>query len=249
MENFTLNHQWNHRTIRAFKDIPLSPDQIDAILRAASQTPTYTFLQAASIIGITDKDKQKALAEVCGQHYVAEAGYLFVIVADMARNVQIAQAKGQNPDIMAYTDRFFATFYDASLVTMNMATAAESMGLGCVILGGVNNNPRRTIDLLDLPKYTFPCLGLAVGVPDQEPTLKPRLPREFTFMENTYKPLDNPLEALKDYDYDVNQYYDLRDTNNRVDTFTNQMTKAMQAIPEGRKDLLPTLHDQGFLLK
>lgn len=249
MENFTLQHQWNHRTIRAFKDTPLSPDQLEAILMAARQTPTYTFLQAASIIGVTDQAKQDALAEICGQHYVAEAGYLFVIVADMYRNVQIAEAKGQDPDIMGYADRFLATFYDATLMTMNMVTAAESMGLGCVILGGVNNDPRRTIDLLELPKYTFPCLGLAVGVPDQKPTLKPRLPLDVTFMENTYRPLDDPLGDLKDYDYEVNQYYDLRDTNNRVDTFTNQMTKAMKGFVEGRKDLLPALQDQGFLLK
>lgn len=248
-ENFTLKHQWNHRTIRAFKDEPLSDEQLDAIIRSASQTPTYTFLQAASIIGVTDQAKQDVLAEICGQHYVAEAAYLFVIVADMNRNVRIAEAKGTGPDIMGYTDRFFATFYDATLMTMNMATAAESMGLGYVILGGVNNDMQRTIDLLELPEYTFPCLGLAVGVPDQEPTLKPRLPREFIFMENSYKALENPLEGLKDYDYEVNQYYDLRDTNNRVDTFSNQMTNAMKGFPEGRKALLPVLQKQGFLKK
>ena len=75
----TLEHQLNHRSIRKFKNQPLTPEQLDAILAAASHTPTYTFLQAASIIGVTDKAKQQKLAEICKQPYVAEAAYLFVI--------------------------------------------------------------------------------------------------------------------------------------------------------------------------
>ena len=57
--NDTIKHQINHRSIRKFKDIPLTELQLDAILDAASHTPTYTFLQAASIIGVTDKKTQK----------------------------------------------------------------------------------------------------------------------------------------------------------------------------------------------
>lgn len=248
MTNFTLVHQCNHRTVRKFKDIPLSEEQLEAILSAASHTPTYTFLQAASIIGVTDKAKQKKLADICGQDYVAEAGYLFIIVADMNRNKRIAEEKGQDTDVLGSADRFLAAFYDATLMTMNMVTAAESMGLGCVVLGSVNNRARDTIELLNLPKYTFPCLGLAVGVPDQEPTLKPRLPKEFLFMENNYEDLENPLLSLKDYDEEVNQYYDLRDTNNRVDTFTNQMATAMTKVSPDRLELLAILQEQGFLL-
>lgn len=45
--NETLQHQLNHRSIRKFKDTPLTDEQLDLILSAASQTPTYTFLQAA----------------------------------------------------------------------------------------------------------------------------------------------------------------------------------------------------------
>lgn len=249
MENYTLKHQFAHRTIRKFKDTPITSAQLEAILHAASQTPTYTFLQAATVIGVTDKKKQQALAEICNQHYVAEAGYLFVVVADMYRNKTIAEAKGQDTEILGSADRFLATFYDATLMTMNMVTAAESMGLGAVILGSVNNRARETIALLELPQYTFPCLGLAVGVPDQEPTLKPRMSREFMFMENRYEPMDNPLETLAAYDAEVNQYYDLRDSNNRVDTFTNQMAKAMTSVSADRQALLDILHEQGFLLR
>lgn len=245
--NETLQHQLSHRSIRKFKNTPLTDEQRDLILAAASRTPTYTFLQAATVIGITDKAKLQTLADICKQPYVAEAGYLFIVVADMNRNVRIAAAQGVPADGMGRTERFFPTFYDATLMTMNMVTAAESMGLGCVILGSIINDMQAVIELLDLPEYTFPCLGLAVGVPDQEPALKPRLPREFVFMENHYTPITDPLESLADYDAIVHQYYDLRDTKKPVDTFTAQMAARMADVPKASPSLLETLQHQGFL--
>lgn len=245
--NETLQHQLNHRSIRKFRNTPLTDEQRDLILAAASRTPTYTFLQAATVIGITDKAKLQTLADICKQPYVAEAGYLFIVVADMNRNVRIAAAQGVPADGMGRAERFFPTFYDATLMTMNMVTAAESMGLGCVILGSIINDMQAVIELLDLPEYTFPCLGLAVGVPDQEPALKPRLPREFVFMENHYTPITDPLESLADYDAIVHQYYDLRDTKKPVDTFTAQMAARMADVPKASPSLLETLQHQGFL--
>ena len=165
----------------------------------------------------------------------------------MNRNALIAAAQNIPADGMGRAERFFPTFYDATLMTMNMVTAAESMGLGCVILGSINNDVQAVIDLLELPEYTFPCLGLAVGVPDQEPALKPRLPREFVFMENSYQPIDDPLNALADYDSIVHQYYDLRDTKKPVDTFTAQMAARMAAVPDASPSLLDILQRQGFL--
>lgn len=245
--NDTIKHQVNHRSIRKFKDTPLTDAQIDAILSAASHTPTYTFLQSASIIGVTDKAQKQAIAAICKQPYVAECAYLFIIVADLYRDVQIAEAQGVTPAGMERAERFFPTFYDATLMTMNMVTAAESMDLGCVILGSINNDMQAMIDLLNLPPYTFPCLGLAVGAPDQEPALKPRLPRTVTFMENTYQPLAHPLEDLAEYDNVVHEYYDLRDTTKPVDTFTAQMADRIGTAATASPSMLEVLQKQGFL--
>ena len=38
--------------------------------------------------------------------------------------------------------------------------------------------------MLNLPEYTYPVLGLAIGKPDQNPTVKPRMPRTMQFFEN-----------------------------------------------------------------
>lgn len=249
--NDTLQRMYAHRTIRAFTEAVPTEAELAALVRAARHTPTYKFQQTYSLIGVEDKDKQRRLAEICGQAYVAEAGYLFLIVADWARNMAICRAKGAEPtEIVSSADSFLAAIYDATLVTMNMVTAAESMGLGAVVLGSVNNDMQATIDLFELPRYTFPCLGLAVGTPDQSPQLKPRLPAEIVFMKDRYEPLEAPLEALAAYDDVVHEYYDLRDANRRVDRFTDQMTRALTAdFAAKRGEILEVLHRQGLLLR
>ena len=88
---------------------------------------------------------------------------------------------------------------DATLAIQNMMNAAESMGLGAVLLGSINNQPKELIKVLDLPKMTYPVLGIQVGIPDQEPQLKPRLPLDKIVFENEY-PKDFQLSDLKEYD-------------------------------------------------
>lgn len=247
--NETLHHIYEHRSIRAFKPRSLTSEEVHAIVKAGQHTPTYTFLQAATIIGVEDSTKKTAIAEICTQPYVAESGYLFIIVADMARNKAIAEAKGHEDfSVLDTADRFLATMYDATMMTMNMVTAAESMGLGAVVLGSINNDMQALIDLLELPPYTFPCLGLAVGEPNQSPQLKPRLPEIAVFMKDRYQAMENPLAELADYDEVVHEYYDLRNASQRVDRFTDQMVRAMGPVPPlKRGEILKVLQKQGFL--
>jgi nitroreductase len=245
--NETISQLLNHRSIRSFTDQSIPEEQVDVLIRAAQHASTSNFFQQYSIIGVTDPDKKKALATIGRQHYIAEADRLFVLVIDMHRNARIAQAKGKPIDLLGSTDFFFRAFSDTVLAAQNLVVAAESLGLGAVFLGSVLNDPQAVIDLLKLPKLTFPAFGIAVGYPNQSPQLKPRLPEEAVYCENEYRPLEKPLEFLGDYDHEVNQYYDLRDANRRVDTFTDQIAKAMtKTQSENKKHMMATLKNQGF---
>lgn len=89
---------------------------------------------------------------------------------------------------------------------------------------------------------------MQVGIPDQEPQLKPRLPLEFTTFENEY-PRDFKVDKLRDYDQVVTTYYDLRDSNKRIDSFTKQITGAKLDNKTTDRDQLPELlHQQGLCL-
>ena len=71
---------------------------------------------------------------------------------------------------------------DVALVSENMAVAAEDMGYGIVYLGSLRNDVARVREI-DLPDYTFPLFGMAVGEPaeDENGAPKPRLPFEHIF--------------------------------------------------------------------
>lgn len=222
--NETIKTQLNHRTIRAFKDQPLTKVEVDLLVEVAQRTSTSMYLQAYSIISVTDPELKKALAAVSGQPYVATSGHLFVFVVDQRRNTEIAKALGQEVGVQGSADRFVSGLTDAVIAAQNVVVAAESLGMGAVYLGSFFNDTAKVVELLNLPKYTYPAIGLAVGWPDQEPQLKPRLPKEVIHMENGYRELENPLEELKEYDATVTEYYDLRDANRRVDAFTKQVS-------------------------
>lgn len=236
-----------HRSIRKFKNRPLTKEQVELLVNAAQHTSTSSFMQSYSIIGVTDPLKKQQLAEIGNQTYIAEAGQLFVFIADLNRNKQIAEKNGKDTTVLESADRFLVGFTDASLAAQTTLLAAESLGLGGVFLGSLLNNAEKVIDILGLPTQTFPVVGLAIGYPDQEPQLKPRLPLNQIYHENTYQIQADPHEALANYDSIVTDYYDLRNANKRIDSFTNQATNSMDLKHPGRMQLLKMIQAQNLL--
>ena len=225
--NETIKTQLNHRSIRQFKPGALAQEEVNLLVDVARHAPTSNFRQAYSIISITDEKLKEQIAEIANQPYIPNTGHLFVFVVDQRRNTLIAEAKGAKALVQGSPERFISAFSDAMIAAQNMVVASE---------------------LLKLPKYVYPAVGLAVGWPDQEPQLKPRLPRHVIHMENYYKDLENPLAELKDYDAEVHEYYDLRDLNNRVDEFTTQIAKTMDKSVANRANTLKDLQKQGFFI-
>ena len=227
LHNATVDTLLERRSIRKFKPKPLSNDIVETLETVAQHAASSQFLNDWSAIRITDPATKKRLAEIGGQPYIATAPLLYVFVLDEHRNAAIAV-----------------------LALHAMETAAYSLGLGCVILGSLLNDVSALIDLLNLPEYTYPVLGLAIGKPDQDPALKPRMPRSMQFFENEY-PSNNEtlLAGLQDFDEEVHQYYDLRNTERPVDTFSDQI--ASNAVDSGvtSKTVAPNAKRQGFRLE
>ena len=181
----------------------------------AQHAPSSQFLNDWSAIRVTDPDIKNQLAHIGGQPYIAQAPLLYVFVLDEHRNAAIARSKGVETGDDAFTltssYRYTQAQNDAVLALHAMETAAYSLGLGCVVLGSILNDAAALVDLLGLPEYTYPVLGLAIGKPGQEPALKPRMPRSMQFFENEYPSSDERLlSGLDAFDDEVHQYYDLR---------------------------------------
>lgn len=224
--NETIQLLHNHRSIRKFTQKGLSKEQVRTIVETGQRASTSSNVMAYSIIGITDKNIKKQLQQVSGQPYVEHNGYLFVICADLSRIAELASTE-DNANIknnLQSTEQFIVATVDASLVTQNMVIAAESLGLGACFLGSLRNDIKQVDTLLQLPEYVIPLYGLAVGYPDHQPEIKPRLPFEAVFHENTYDS-SQKQQYINAYDEVLNNYYQERSTNNKLDNWTNQMLR------------------------
>ncbi|WP_067929631.1 nitroreductase family protein [Alicyclobacillus shizuokensis] len=83
----------NHRSIRKFKNKPLTQEQIDIIVRAARMAPTSGHLQSFTIIGVTNSTIKKELANRAKSTEVYECGYLFIFCVDFYRIMLTANDK------------------------------------------------------------------------------------------------------------------------------------------------------------
>lgn len=248
IKNTTIDKQLGHKTIRAFKEEVLTKEQINTLVEVAQHTSSSMFMQQFSIIHITDAEKKDKIRAISGQKYVGANGDLFIFVVDLHRNQRIRQQLGKDDGRLHQTDIFLQGVEDTVLAVQNTVNAAESMGLGAVILGSINDNPGELLKVLELPTMTYPILGIQIGIADQTPQLKPRLPLDVVFFENDYHEIS--LVDLKDYDEIVQTYYDLRNSNRRIDSFTNQVgSKKLGTKETHRNELLDVLHSQGLCLK
>lgn len=244
--NETISKQLDHRTIREFKEDKLGENIFQQLMEVGRRTATANGLQASSIVRVTDQEKRKEIAKVCNQEYVARAPELLIFIVDLHRNFQIAKEKGAEGEIARDMDNFFSSFTDACLMAQNIVNAAESLDLGTVYLGSILNDSERIIEILELPELTFPVIGLGIGHPNQEPQLKPRMDMEFRVYDNKYEAYDNYLEKLADYDEEMQTYYDLRDANRRVDSFSNQVVGKFKNGNPKRQEMLNVIRRMGF---
>jgi len=264
--NATIEALLGRRSIRKFKDEAIDDDTratLETVAQHAASSqflndwsairiPPSIFLTAGPPIRITDPATKAKLAEFGHQPYIATAPLLYVFVIDEHRNARIAERKGIDPASdefhLKYSYRFTQAQNDAVLALHAMETAAYSLGLGCVILGSLLNNIPGLIDVLNLPEYTYPVLGLAIGKPDQNPTVKPRMPRTMQFFENpSPADADGVLDQLPAFDEEVHRYYDLRQADRPVDAFSDQVaTISRQDV--SHQTLLDKAAAQGFRL-
>ncbi|WP_318390017.1 oxygen-insensitive NADPH nitroreductase [Enterobacter sp.] len=227
-----------HRSIRHFTDEPISQAQREAIIASAQAASSSSFLQCSSIIRITDPAMREQFVTLTGgQKHIAHAAEFWVFCADFNRNLQIC------PDAqLGLAEQLLLGAVDTAIMGQNAFTAAESLGLGGVYIGGIRNSINEVTDLLALPKYVLPLFGMCLGWPADNPDVKPRMPAAMLVHENHYQPVDE--EVLAEYDETLAQYYLTRDSNNRRDTWSDHIRRTI--IKESRPFILDYLHKQGW---
>jgi FMN reductase (NADPH) len=199
MENSTLNLIHQHASVRHYKGDPISIDIVETIVAAGQRASTSSNLQAYSVVAVTEAAKRERLTGLCGnQRFIAEAPVFLVWCTDLARIDRACQLRGYEQDTR-YLESFLIAAVDTTLAAQNAALAAESLGLGICFIGSIRNNPAEVINLLELPRLTFPITGMTVGWPSKPSQLRPRLALNSILLWDHYD-RSHEDEALREYD-------------------------------------------------
>jgi nitroreductase len=251
----TLDLIHAHASCRHYDtNAPVPDTAIETIVSAAQRASTSSNIQAWSVIAIRNAETRAELARLSGeQKHIAEAPVFLVWCADLARLDAVAALRGY-PQNTEYLESFFTAAVDATLASQNAALAAEALGLGICYIGGLRNNPREVIQLLQLPKLVFPIFGMTVGYPSKPPRTRPRLPRSAMLNWETYAPT---TEAdLRAYDREMAQTGIYQGRQVPVPGKPEQMEDygwlehtARRGEKPARAQLSEILREQGFELK
>lgn len=241
--NKTIETIQNHRSIRSYLDKEIPSEELNQILKSIQAMPTSINGQQVSVIVVKDKETKRKIAEIAGgQTWIEKAPVFLVFVADFYKTHLGAIKSGNEQIIHESIEGTLVGTFDAGLAMGAAIISAESLGLGIVPIGGIRKEPQDMIDLLNLPKYTFPVAGLCVGYPEDLSKQKPRLPEETFIHEETYQ-VENLEKNLEKYDELMNVYLEEVGRGKEVNWSTN--TSGVYKYVYFPK-VYPTLIKQGF---
>ncbi|NLT46868.1 MAG: NADPH-dependent oxidoreductase [Clostridiales bacterium] len=217
----------NHMSIRKYKDKMVDRDTVNTIIQCAQMAPTSSHFQAYTIIEVQDQRKKEYLSEAAGgQRWVKEAPLVLLFCIDLHRGKKYFEGVDQN--VFRNTESYTVGVVDTALAMGKAFIAAQGLGLGGVVVGGIRNDVEGIWNEFRFPDMVAPLFLLCLGYPDEEPGLKPRLPQEEVHKIDYYD--DSKQEDLiKKYNDEVIQYYDNRTDGKVRDSWTQRCGNALMS--------------------
>ena len=241
----------SHRSIRGYRSDALPQHTLETLIAAAQSAATSSNLQTWSVIAVTDPDRKAALAKVASnQRHIEQCPLFLVWVADISRNQRLGDEEAVTLETLPYQETFLVAAIDAALAAQNATVAAESLGLSCVYIGALRNNPQEIARIVGLPPGAFGVFGMCVGYasPTAANEVKPRLPQEVVVHHDTYD-TTGEREHRAAYDHLMAAFSARNDM--AADTWTKRVIGRMGklAAMSGRDKMVAALHAMGFPLK
>jgi FMN reductase [NAD(P)H] len=241
--NETIKVMKNHRSIRKYKNEMISDEIIENLIDVAQHAPNSINGQQSTIIVIKDKETKKKISEYAGgQPWIEECPVFLVFVMDFYKTKLACDKNQRTQTITESVESIMVGCVDIGLGMQNVITAAESLGLGTVCIGGIRNNPGEMIKILDLPEFTYPVVGLCLGYPEDYSALKPRMAKEaYCHMEKYNKEILS--SAIDNYDKVIASYLAEGGREQKVN-WSSSTSNSYQHVYFPK--VYPTLKEQGF---
>lgn len=144
------------RSIRKYKDIEVSNEIVEDLLKAAMAAPSAGNEQPWEFVVLRDKEIMKNITEIHPySKMLLKSDVAIVVCGDEKKEV-------------------FTGYWvqDCSAATENILLAAQDMGLGAVWLGvyPIADRVEKIQEILGLPSSVVPLSIVPVGYPDEEKT-------------------------------------------------------------------------------
>lgn len=188
--NETINLMKAHTSVRRFTEEQISDQELRAIIDAGRAASSWKNFQSYSIIVVRSKEKKEALFDLVPQEAIRQSSAFLLFVGDLNR----AQ-KG----VQFHTEDFYPEGTENLLIS-----SVDAAFYGGVIIGLVRYAASQIAELFKLPDYTYPVFGIALGTPNQNHAVKPRLPYEAVVFEEEYREQDESI--IQTYDRVQTEY-------------------------------------------
>ena len=171
------------RSIRHYTDTPVSRDTLEILAKCGINAPNARNLQEWAVRIVDSKDYLEGATEVMKAGMPAIANQDDPKFRNGFRNATavIFVAAPEDPSGMLDVN--------VGALCENICVAAQSMGLGSIIIGGpimfLNNTPEAKpyLDRLNLPEGYRLRICVGVGYPDETPDAKPRDESKVMFVD------------------------------------------------------------------
>jgi len=147
------------RSVRKYQTRNIENDKLDRVLEAGRLAPSARNLQEWRFVVVRDGSRRKRLAEAAkGQTFVGEAP---VVIAACATVTDYVMTCGQ----LTYP-------IDLAIAVEHMVLASAAEGLGTCWIGAFYEEEVKKV--LNIPPEVRVVALLAIGYPDESPSLRPR---------------------------------------------------------------------------
>lgn len=109
-----------------------------------------------------------------------------------------------------WPDTFITLSVDTAIAAQNVAVVRRKLGLRDLSDWRLTLDCQGLINLLNLPKYTYPIFGLCIGKPSADMRVKPRLPKPAVYFDNQYQAETLP-QQLADYEQTMLEFAEKRE--------------------------------------
>lgn len=248
--NSFINDQLKRTSVRSYKDKPLEKIELNLLKKVINSVPTSINAQAFSAIFIQDKKILKTFSELnWGQSHLHECSVFILFILDSNRIKMSAEMHNDKNalDHIQSLEHYTVCVGDAYIAAQAASDAAISMGLGTCFIGGVRTYSEKICQLLNLPDYTMPIVGLTVGYPNQKNDIKPKINKVY---DEKYS-IEKVKEELDEYNLLMSEYYKERSEmiNHSENDYSKNTMKTYSAFKQKGhyKTYEPTLRGKKWL--